>query len=218
MVQGDVGYFLNDRHSGYLFYSYFRGPTMKKWSDIYKERLCDSYYQYFKVRYKDFLTEIDLKHYSFLELGCGIGNTTKFIDEHRKDYMTYRTGIVAKKLSLTCVDNDEEMLQLCAVNLRNIGTNLFNADITQKKFKLYPETVVHSHGVLEHLQDNQIHDVLEMYMSCPSQTHYVPTDKYTEPSRGDERLMPAEYWLDTFKPTSWKLFNNDFDLVLTWKK
>ena len=43
--------------------------------------------------------------------------------------------------------------------------------------------------------------------------HYVPLNGYKEPSFGDERLLPKEFWIEMFNPIIYMVFNNNKDLV-----
>ena len=66
-----------------------------------------------------------------------------------------------------------------------------------------------THGVLEHFNDEQIQGVLERY---PNSIHYVPLQGYSKQSFGDERLLPKEHWIETFKLKEYDTFNKGLDL------
>ena len=107
------------------------------------------------------------------------------------------------------------MLLLARKNLAAISNVSFrHGDIINKQgFKrhLIP-TIVHSHGVLEHMQDDDIKTAVQNW-PLQSQFHYVPSSKYKEQSFGDERLMDSETWK---KLTDSKIveFNDGYDYMI----
>ena len=180
---------------------------MKPWIDIYKDRLNNQYYEYFKKQYKPFLEQ--LKKYSRginHEIGCGMGNSTRFLKEYNSsNYIDY-----------FCYDLCPEMLSLAMKNIQSNHVFYKNIDIKTIDFLEFPQGLVHSHGVLEHFSDEEINKII-INNNTDVQVHYVPSDKWITPSRGDERLLSKEYWQDKFEPDEVIEFNEGKDLILIWK-
>ena len=163
------------------------------WYQFYRNRINSTYQDYFEKRYEPFLDAINqLKNdKGIFELGCGIGSVSKAIGG-----------------KFAGIDNDPMMVMLANQNTDDY--NFYHGDILEGVMDC--STLKVSHGVLEHFNDNDIQDICERY--CHS-IHYVPLDKYKTPSFGDERLLPYEYWLELTTPTSWLLFNDDHDLIIS---
>ena len=178
---------------------------MKPWIDIYKDRLNNQYYEYFKKQYAPFLEQLR-KYETFQnhEIGCGMGNSTRYLNS------------VINNNQYFCYDLCPEMLGLAMRNIES--TNVFFNNMDLREFKTHSAfpNLIHSHGVLEHFSDNEILDILNNNGS-DIHVHYVPSDKWITPSRGDERLLSKEYWQDTFQPTKVIEFNEGKDLVLIWR-
>lgn len=161
----------------------------------------ETYPDYCEERYAPFIDMVvagRTEDTTYREEGCGIGTFTKILQ---------RKGIPNVKL----FDLSRDMSLLASVNT---GMNARRGNI------LHPHEragVILSHGVLEHFQDNVINAMLyQQRHRCGRLVHYVSTDGYAEPSFGDERLLPVEYWLDNFKPASHLVFNDGCDLVMNW--
>lgn len=174
------------------------------WSEFYKDRAGnESYRAYFEKKYNPYLAHIvyGLSHgLTVREAGCGTGLVTEIISCKSDWFVTW-----------AAFDNDPEMLEMAwplwdvIVEIGDMWSGRCHVDIE------------HSHGVLEHYQDDQIHALLHIQKQYAYKViHYVPTDGYDEPSFGDERLLPIEYWVDTFKPDYHFDFNQGKDLVLSW--
>jgi len=122
-----------------------------------------------------------------------------------------------------CTDIDRDMLTLCCENTYKMEEGLLSSipfaylkeDIRQAKFFEYP-TVVVTHGVLEHFEDEDIIAIMETYKdrNVRFHAHYVPTDKYEKPSFGDERLMPVSKWVSLTNPDYYIVDNAGCDLYL----
>jgi len=178
---------------------------MTPWIDIYKDRLNNSYYDYFCKQYSPFLETI-FKYQTpvVFELGCGMGNSTRFLNEQFNTSQHF------------CHDICPEMLALAMKNIES--TNVFYRNIDIRKVRNFdnPKSLIHSHGVLEHFSDKDIYNILENF-NGDIQVHYVPSDKWIIPSRGDERLLSKEYWDSKFCPSEIIEFNEGKDLILIWK-
>lgn len=129
-------------------------------------------------------------------------------------------GIYVEKFIFS--DINCEMLDLCLRNISGMKSITPPArvafaceDITSKKF-YEPNTVVVTHGVLEHFSDEDILKTMATYDTdrVVFQAHYVPTDRYKEKSFGDERLLSVEKWIKLVNPDYHALGNNGKDLYL----
>lgn len=185
---------------------------MSKWSDYYKDRLNERYERHISKRYYPFIQTIteQIRDYNnkgispiVTELGCGIGSISKALLNN--------TSISAMYM---LIDNDPEMLKLA---FKNIGethyASLHHSDIrnTTGSREAKPH-IVHSHGVLEHMSDDDIKRTLGNWLD-QKHFHYVPSHKYSEPSFGDERLLDARTW-ETITG-SWVVeFNDGYDYML----
>ena len=187
---------------------------MKSWYDIYCERMNDRYFAHIKSKYGPFILAINsnIAHF-YVELGCGAGNITKALHELRPD-----AGFIM-------YDNCSQMLSLAIKNNPSYATPLLQ-DITlvnNEHFQQLGSAAVHSHGVLEHFSDRDINKIISANAKCP-QVHYVPSDEYSKPSRGDERLMSLSQWnkiLKQNKDINFDLssFNYGLDIIIrTWEK
>jgi len=180
---------------------------MNKWFEFYKNRINNfSYEEYFKKRYSPYLAYLNdniRPNMKLGEFGCGTSLVTKLIwNKHCK---------------FTVTDNNLQMLELTSTNLKNFKVKKCLIDIQKPikdKFDL-----IYSHGVLEHFDPNNIDIIISNQLKiCSHLVHYVPTIKYEKPSFGDERLWSHKYWLNRFKPTQSIHFNNDYDLILIWRR
>lgn len=164
-----------------------------KWASFYKDRVNSSYQDYFEERYEPFLSYIVAQPNVVVEeIGCGIASCGKFLTRYGKFYSGF--------------DNCTHQIELAKSNLP-VADSLWVADLF--KIKGNNHTLHISHGVLEHFDDDVIKVICNLY---PNSIHYVPLDKYEEPSFGDERLLPAEHWLKITKPKEWCVFNDGYDL------
>jgi 2-polyprenyl-3-methyl-5-hydroxy-6-metoxy-1,4-benzoquinol methylase len=163
-----------------------------KWHEFYKSRINSSYQDYFEDRYRPFLEYLHRQIYATVtEMGCGIGSVSKYLLKH---------GFICSGFDIC-----PEMVELAKLN---VGHNIFYQDDILSHHSTDGVIGV-SHGVLEHFSDEQI---LSIVKNNKDSIHYVPLDKYTTPSFGDERLLPLEYWIDLVKPKEYFTFNNEHDL------
>jgi hypothetical protein len=179
-------------------------PTTQNWHTFYKSRINSSYQQYFEQRYKPLIDTILKQAPLFVrEEGIGIGSVSKALRPHIP-------GICYG------YDNSQEMVNLCLAN--NPGMLAFKDCIISPetgKYNFLNRDLIVTHGVLEHFEDWQITKIFDRYRRHGNPNiHYVPTDQYSEPSFGDERLMPVDFWLDLVKPYKYQLFNDNKDLLL----
>lgn len=168
---------------------------MSKWLDFYKNRLNDGYLNYVKNRYAPFILEVNrfIKVDSIsLELGAGIGTISLLIEN------------CVKVVS----DNDADILTVLHKRFNKV------MKLDCRKPSNIPATIVHSHGVLEHMNDSDICKVINNNKHT-YQVHYVP-GLYDKPSFGDERLLPLDYWYKLVKPDCYSTFNEGLDYMLTF--
>jgi hypothetical protein len=175
---------------------------MNSFENHYRDRVNSPYQAYFEKRYDAFLrmcSGFDM----IKEEGIGIGSVSKALRN--------------RKIHCYGSDVSEEMLNMCRKNVP--GLFCFKEDMINRMdvtLQLGTQAVV-THGVLEHFTNDEIHLVLEMYKNRVDYSiHYVPTDLYNKPSVGDERLMPWRWWVETFKPCKFQLFNKCHDLTLVF--
>lgn len=172
---------------------------MSQWSDYYKSRVGETYPEYVIQRYDAFLKEI-FEGNSVREEGCGIGSVSKAL---------MMMGFTGK---ISCFDIDEDQVNLARINLCSSKPYIGNIFDNHGKVDL-----IFSHGVLEHFQDDQIKQIINRQKSeAKKVVHYIPSNKYLNPSFGDERLLSKEYWKEVFKPKQIIEFNEGLDLVAIW--
>lgn len=186
------------------------------WVDFYRGRDPERYLRYARQRYAPFLAIIEAMVRPgdrVIELGCGMGTITRAL---------YDNGVPAKQFTLTDVSPD--MLGMAAHNTRYFHEDkvrLYNADLRfvgNSGLHCMAYDVAHSHGVLEHFSDEEIQAIVtqQKKLGVRAAVHYVPGERYSAPSFGDERLMTAEQWRDICAPDAIVPFNDGFDYVLVW--
>ena len=184
---------------------------MKSWYDIYVERASDSYRNYVREQYKPFLDILKNccdKTTTSVELGCGAATISRILMED------------AEYKNIICIDEDWDMSSLAWRMVGYVDNVLVTRrDITSARLSSYipssGKVVFHSHGVLEHLSDEGIRNVTDqLKQHGVPQIHYVPSDKWITPSRGDERLMTPADWNDICHPDNIVEFNDGKDLIL----
>lgn len=180
------------------------------WPEYYLDRVNNPQYQVnFYNRYKLFLREIRSileaapRRLVVREEGCGIGMVSKSLS----------TGEYTYWMS----DSDEDMLKLCEQNTRGMKHRIITHSDILKPDICIADHIVVTHGVLEHFKDDQIKAAINHWSNDPhvyAQCHYVPTDRYDKPSFGDERLLPANWWIDMLGECHAILDNGGRDLYL----
>lgn len=181
---------------------------MSPWAKFYEGRTDVSYLLYARERYKPFINAIrDRIWYGdvVLELGAGTGTITReLVDAQR-----------ARDLKAVLLATDIDPDQLTTLNMRFEGfENVLVSRLDATSGVPAACDVVHSHGMLEHFDDDTIRKVIDSYRGMAhAQVHYVP-GMYPKPTFGDERLMPVERWWDIVKPSQIITFNDGLDYAL----
>lgn len=175
---------------------------MHNWNDFYKHRAGSEYLTYVKKRYVEHINAITclIGTDASVELGCGTATITRALMDR---------GLTKTYIGL---DNDQGMLNYARI--RTPSAQLYHHNIT-KPFTIPFPHVVHSHGVLEHFDDDQIRNIINLHRGARAQVHYVP-GLYPAPSFGDERLMPAYQWQEICNPDCIIIFNNGLDYCLVF--
>lgn len=164
------------------------------WSSFYSDRVNNSsYLDKFYNKYKQLIDFIDKQieinpDIIIKEEGCGIGNVSK---------AHYFNGKFKPKKYIFS-DIDSSMLELTKINSSgiNVPMEYINEDILKQKH--YEEnTLIVTHGVLEHFSDLEIKKIIEnqKHKNVIASCHYVPLEGYYKPSFGDERLFSASKWI-----------------------
>jgi SAM-dependent methyltransferase len=184
-----------------------------KWEEFYRGRLLDKGYQeYVSDCYAPFIQRI-LGRIKLgdrvIEAGCGLATITSILTERRKIFCGFR-----------CFDICPNMVEYAKITLGDISpTEGYPVDIGDARYPTgrFPD-IVHSHGMLEHLNDDDIRKVIDASRKDGARfaIHYVPGEKYQKPSFGDERLMSVAAWKDIANPTDIVTFNDDHDYILEW--
>ena len=173
---------------------------MSNWLNFYKDKQNDRYLEYINTKYSPFLSLLqkEIKKAStkkIMEIGCGLGSITKLLTTNKETIV---------------VDKNESLMNFIDLKAKKVVR-----DIT-KPF-IEKVDLIHSHGLLEHLSDLQIKQTIREELKCSSLlVHYVPSNKYTNKSFGDERLLTPKQWKEICSPSNIIEFNNGLDLILIW--
>lgn len=183
--------------------------VMDTWPQFYHDRLNDGYLQYVKKQYAEHINAVmcnirvgDHVH----EIGCGTGTISRIIAD-RSSHM---------KNSFVLSDINPEMLAMAHQRMTGAKVEWGCLPYAAQE-PPYPCQVVHSHGVLEHFDDETIRTIIKAHSKARVQVHYVP-GPYDHPSFGDERLMPAWRWKEICNPDMIVEFNNGLDYCLVFNE
>jgi trans-aconitate methyltransferase len=179
------------------------------WAEFYKGRLLSKGYQdYARERYRPFLESI-VSHIKegdrVIEVGCGLATITLLLAGMKRPWCGFR-----------CFDLCPDMVGLARINLGESKYPVDQGDATVPTN--HKPDIVHSHGLLEHLDDDTIVRIIEAERADGARAaiHYVPGEKYEKPSFGDERLMSINDWQRICSPTKITTFNDEHDYTLEW--
>lgn len=180
---------------------------MSAWSEFYAPRMNERYPDNFKKKYLLFIElleeQIRKGANQVEEHGAGIGTVTKHLlnSDDRANHLL--------------LDNDKDVMKLGRENLNHPRASFILHDI--KMPLALPADLIHSHGVLEHMNDKEIKETVKnQILRCNTVIHYVPSSKYTERSFGDERLLSPHTWQNLVDPDTIISFNDEHDLILCW--
>jgi len=183
------------------------GRYVTRMNNHYRKHMANYYQPFFHI-----LSQQAPATASVAEFGCGAANVSRILAEQ----------YFARNYHYLLLDNCLEMLQLASNNMcacYGAHFEVINHDMRKTAPAVSDVGLIYSHGVLEHFPDDEIRSILMHQRAISNRlVHYVPTDHYEAPSFGDERLLPAQYWVDTFRPDTWCAFNEGKDLVLIWKQ
>lgn len=164
------------------------------WSEYYKTRVnSQGYIEYFENKYvkhfRELLKDISLDKVLIKEECCGIGNVSKCLNLPNLHILS---------------DLDDDMLELAEKNIDETTINYITIKENIVHFnKFYiNQTVVFTHGVLEHFSDEDLELIKASYNNehVKAHIHYVPLEGYGKPSKGDERLLSCDFWIKLFNP------------------
>lgn len=187
------------------------------WKKHYENRVNNpESFKKFTAKYNQFINAINIylsDYYNkyniksdIMELGCGIGGITKAVVSSNPNAfnMAYLFDIDSEMCELAKKNNSSDNISIQNKDLFKVLEDLF-------LFPMQTELII-THGVLEHFSDEQL-NIIASDLDYTANIHYVPLNKYKTQSFGDERLLPKEFWLDIFKPSNYKVFNNGYDLM-----
>lgn len=203
------------------------------WYQLYMNRVNEAYREYFRRYYRVYVREMCdaitivaqeqtmLETIKVAEFGCGAGTATRVIhDTMCHNDLSYQYI----HLKYYMYDKDSRMLKLAQNNTKFLGRKCckFFHDILESPKNLEKAHIVHSHGVLEHFSDKEINRILKNQFALKPEwiINYVPSNAYTKPSCGDERLLSISKWYKIFniRPTYVSISNEGKDLVFIWKR
>lgn len=177
--------------------------------NMYRDRMNDRYRDHVVKKYWPFIIAIrdnlPLDVEMIAEFGCGAANISRLLPQDIKHIL---------------VDSDPDMLYLADLNMRTTRSDFIVAQYDIVHIDNFPSVdLIHSHGVLEHFQDDEIRQIIMRQKKiAPVLVHYVPSYKYVAPSFGTERLMTPEQWDNICHPDEIRSFNDGYDLILIWKR
>ena len=144
-------------------------------------------------------------------MGCGTGVVGKYLIEDDYVYTSYRRTMIM-------TDIDPMMLQLARINnsSKSEWIKFKQYDILGKSEvseMLDLESLVITHGVLEHFSEEQIKTIMSNLSNSYDQIHYVPTDGYKTKSFGDENLWSVQKWIDLINPDIYLVNQADLFMI-----
>jgi len=191
------------------------------WDEFYKGRLLsEGYRNYVTKRYAPFIGEIMTNMKAgdrVIEIGCGLATITSILAENAGRLLIDEGGESRECFAgFRCFDISPVMVKLARQNLyEGYPVDVGDARLPTNRL---PD-IIHSHGMLEHMSDEDIRAVIEASRKDGARVaiHYVPGEKYVTPSFGDERLMSLKAWEQICAPTEAYTFNDGYDYVLKWR-
>lgn len=180
---------------------------MSPWATFYEGRASMSYLRYARDRYRPFIDAITsrIKYGdTVLELGAGVGTITLALQ------------YCGRSCSFLATDNDTHQLRTMCARFEDFpAVTVGRLDATSGILAM--ADVIHSHGMLEHFDDDTIRKVIDTYRGIGrTQVHYVP-GLYEKPTFGDERLMSVDAWWKICNPSQIITFNDGLDYALVFE-
>lgn len=181
---------------------------MSPWATFYEGRASMNYLLYARERYRPFLDAIRSRIKTgdvVLELGAGVGTITR--------------ALIGARCHFWATDLDKDQLRTMSARFSDFPeVTVSRLDATSGVPAM--ADVIHSHGMLEHFDDDTIRKVIDTYRRFGrTQVHYVP-GLYETPSFGDERLMSVAAWWKICKPVGLSqiiTFNDGLDYALVFE-
>jgi SAM-dependent methyltransferase len=181
------------------------GPS--PWAKFYEGREGHEYQRYVEQRYAPYIAAINdrIQHNNLvLELGCGTGTISHSLADYCQRH----------NVKYLATDIDPAMVDIAKSRLWDLDVSVFRMDALAEHPAL--ADVVHSHGMLEHFDDETIRKIISKYRFA-AQVHYVP-GLYEAPTFGDERLMSVDAWWKLCKPDQIITFNEGLDYALIFER
>ena len=167
---------------------------MKEWHEYYKEWSVEDYNRHVQA-VKGFchrLAKFTPEHGRMLEVGFGSGQMSIYLAKSGYNLMGIDNNILL-------VEQASKLSDKIGSQVNFMKTDLFNIPI-YNLFSYRHFNTAFSQGLLEHFTDKQIRQAITIQFRIADVIGFsVPLDKFDKQSRGDERLMPKEYWLELVK-------------------
>lgn len=180
---------------------------MTTWPEFYRKRIGDTYSQHVRNKYATFIEFVESHGKVFFEAGCGIGSISRILYENDTNRIVVGADLDCDMVHMA-IHNCPEPVELFLGDIKDVNTYITTHTMYD---------TIHSHGVLEHFSDREIIEIIGLQRNhARFLCHYVPSDKYTTPSFGDERLLSNHYWrlmLAQFRPKVIE-FNQGHDLII----
>jgi hypothetical protein len=160
------------------------------WSRYYKNRNIHEEFKRKEIRHKPYFETIGniSPNKKALEIGIGFGTCFAIMN---KQFGFKTTGI----------ENDKQMLQIAQRNLASLGDDLHKQIVAATGFNLpfltKSYSTVYSQGLMEHFEDEQIHNLIEEGLRVADFFCFsVPTKNFVlqEHLIGNERLLSKSQW------------------------
>jgi len=189
---------------------------MKNWDKYYKEWTVADYKQHIRAwsGFCNIVAKYTPKDELILEVGFGTGQMSIYLA--KQGYSVFaidKNPILRYRANKLSVDLDS--------HCNFIQEDIFKLKDDPSLYRRYWKNQFHtvfSQGLLEHFQDKQIKKLLELQLDLGKVVAFsVPLDQFGHQSRGDERLLPKEYWrklIAKYKILHWSTFaGNDCQLA-----
>jgi SAM-dependent methyltransferase len=191
------------------------------WAEFYATRTGNDYLLYVVKHYLPFLNRIHdnlAEGDSCIELGCGTGTITKALINRwdASHWNPRKPDLAPPVVNFYGFDIDQQM---CAMAEKRVGdgAEIQRADIRQGvPFHGDGERcVVHSHGVLEHMDDADIRQTIAAHRAARIQLHCV-AGGWTAPAFASQRRLSTAEWHAICQPNKILTFNGGLDYVLVF--